>query len=653
MSYIEFDKNQLINLEYSLKRELLRSNRAGAYSSRAIIGCNTRKYHGLLIAPQPGVDNENHVLLSNLDEVVIQHGTGFNLGIHKYPGGVYKPAGHKYIRDFNTEPIPNLLYRVGGVLLRKEMIFAELHDRIMIRYTLVDAHSPTRLRFNPFLAFRNVHRLSKANFDANKKYKVVPNGIRMRLYNGYTPLFMQFSKQVEYHHNPEWYYNIEYQEEMDRGYDYQEDLMVPGFFEAEIKKGESIVFVAGTSEVIPSGIKRSFTAEIKKRTPRNNFENCLANSAQQFIIKRDGKTWVVAGFPWFGRWGRDTFIALPGLTLVNGDHKTCKAVIDSMLADLKGPLFPNIGQGSDSAYNSVDAPLWFFWALQQYADHTGDKSEVWNTYGKKMKLILEGYRKGTDFDIHMMDNGLIWAGLQGYGLTWMDAVVDGKPVTPRIGMPVEINALWYNAIMFSMELAEAAGDKKFIKHWKDVAEIIPGSFTETFWDKRRGYLADYVGVDGPDWAVRPNQVIAASLPYRAINEETSMGVMGVVKKELLTPRGLRTLSPKNLNYRGIYQGNQAERDSAYHQGTVWPWLFGHYAEAYLRLHDNEGIDHIQNLYAGFEQVMTEAGIGSISEVYDGDPPHLPGGSISQAWSVSELLRTNALIKKYQKKSDND
>jgi predicted glycogen debranching enzyme len=365
-------------------------------------------------------------------------------------------------------------------------------------------------------------------------------------------------------------------------------------------------------------------------------------------------TWVVAGFPWFGRWGRDTFIALPGLTLVNDDPKTCKAVIDSMVAGLKGPLFPNIGEGHDSAYNSVDAPLWFFWTLQQYADHTGDKKAVWDTYGRKMKMILDGFRKGTEFDIHMQDNGLIWSGIQGHALTWMDAMVDGKAVTPRIGLAVEINALWYNAIRFSMDAAGAAGDDKFIKKWEGIAEMIPASFTDTFWDEDRGYLADYVGAEGADWSVRPNQVIAASLPYSAIDEEIRMRVVDVVQKELLTPRGLRTLSPKNIHYKGIYFGSQPDRDKAYHQGTVWPWLFGHFAEAYLRIHGKEGVDYIHGLYKGFEAVMTEAGIGSISEVYDGDPPHLPGGTISQAWSVSELLRTNALIKKYSRKqNDND
>lgn len=649
MSYIKFDKNKLINLEYSLKRELLRSNRAGAYSSRTIIGCNTRKYHGLLIVPQPGLDHENHVLLSNLDEVIVQNNAEFNLGIHKYPGGIYSPGGHKYIRDFSTEPIPSLVYRVGGVVLRKELIFAENHDRMLIRYTLEDAHSPTKLRFRPFLAFRNMHKLSKANFYINDKYRKAPNGIRMRLYDGYTPIFMQFSKKVEYTHVPDWYHNIEYQEEMERGYDYKEDLFVPGFFEVDIKKGESIIFCAGTSEVNPASIKRSFTSEVKKRTPRNNFENCLRNSAQQFIIRRDNKTWVVAGFPWFGRWGRDTFIALPGLTLSNDDPATCKAVIDSMLADLKGPLFPNIGVGDDSAYNSVDAPLWFFWALQQYAAYTGEHSSIWKAYGRKMKMILDGYRKGTEFNIGMLENGLIRAGAPGHALTWMDAVVDGKPVTPRIGLPVEINALWYNAIMFSLELARHAEDNKFVKSWEPVAEMIPQAFKSSFWSEAKGYLADYVDGEYTDWSVRPNQVIAASLPYRPIDESICLSLISTVQKVLLTTRGLRTLSPQDPNYQGIYYGDQATRDHAYHQGTVWPWLFGHFAEAYLRIHGKSGVDYIETLYNGFEPVMTEAGIGSVSEVYDGDPPHLPGGTISQAWSVSELLRVYKLLQEYRNK----
>ncbi len=649
MSYIKFDKKQLINLEYSLTKELIRSNRAGGYSSKTIIGCNSRKYHGLLVVPQPKLDDNNHVLLSNFDETVIQHDTEFNLSIHKFPGGIYSPKGHKYITDFGMDPVPHTIYRVGGVILKREMVFSSSEDRIFINYTLVDAHSPTRLKFRPFLAFRNVHRLSKANVDVNKKYEEIPNGIRMSLYPGYSYLHMQFSKAPEYTHVPDWYYNIEYQKEMDRGYEYQEDLMVPGFFEVDIEKGETITFSAGTSEINPASIKKRYNSEIKSRIPRSNFENCLVNAAQQFIVRRGNRTEIIAGFPWFGRWARDTFIALPGLTLPLHDLKTFRSVVDTMLKDLKTPLFPNMGQLEGSIFNSVDASLWFFWALQQYVQATGHSEEIWKAYGKKMKMILDGYRKGCDFNIAMRDDGLIYAGEAGKALTWMDAVVNGNPVTPRIGLPVEVNALWYNAIMFSLELANQAHDTRFIHDWKDIGDKIPESFVNTFWDPSRKYLADYVNGDYKDWSVRPNMIIAASLAYSPINQEMKNEVLAVVKKELLTKRGLRTLAPKNIAYKGIYYGNQQVRDEAYHQGTVFPWLLGHFAEAYLRLFGKSGITYIKSLYSGFEEVMTEHGIGTISEVYDGDPPHKPGGAISQAWSVAELMRIHLLMREYLKK----
>ncbi|MCK9618672.1 MAG: amylo-alpha-1,6-glucosidase [Lentimicrobiaceae bacterium] len=648
MAYIQFDKLQLINLEYSLSKELLRSSRTGSYASSTIVNCNTRKYHGMLVTPQPAIDNDNHVLLSSFDETVIQHDAEFNLGIHKYPGDNYFPKGHKYIRDFTAEPIPKQTYRVGGVVLDKEILFTHKYDLLIIKYTLREAHSPTKLRFKPFLAFRNVHKLSKANIFVDNKYEIIQKGIKIKMYQDYTPIFMQFSKQTEYTHVPDWYYNIEYIREAERGYECHEDLYVPGFFEMEIKKGESLYFSAGIEEINPANLKRLYNTEINIRIPRNSFENCLLNSAQQFIVFKDKKVEIVAGYPWFGRWGRDTFISLPGLTLVNNDFATCKAAIDTMLHDLKGPLFPNIGSGDNSAYNSVDAPLWFFWALQLYAEFTSSQNTIWKTYGNKMKLILSGFREGTSFNIKMQKNGLIYAGEAGRALTWMDAVINGKPVTPRIGMPVEINALWYNAIMFSLEMAQLANDKQFISEWSPIADIIPIAFENTFWDEKRGYLADYVDKDYKNWSMRPNQIFVTSLKYSPVNEEIRKIVVSVVKKELLTPRGLRTLSPQDKQYKGIYKGDQATRDAAYHQGTAWPWLLGHFAEGYLKIHGKSGLSYIKNIYKQFAPDITERGIGTISEVYDGDPPHLPGGAISQAWSVAELLRINWLINEYEK-----
>ena len=646
MSYLRFDKSQLINLEYSLGKEILRTNRAGSYASMTIIGCNTRKYHGLLVCPVDQLDGERHVLLSSLDETVIQHGKEFNIGIHKYEGDNYEPKGHKYVRDFEAETIPVTIIRVGGVVLRKERLLVENDEQILIKYTLLEAHSPTILRFKPFLAFRNIHALSKSNLIANTKSEFVPNGIKSKLYNGYPYLHMQFSKSVDFIPVPDWYYNVEYLEEQKRGYDYKEDLFVPGYFELPIKKGESVVFSGSTKEVNPNSITRRFTAELKKRVPRDDFKNCLINSAQQFIVRKKGETQIIAGFPWFDCWGRDTFISLPGLTLSIDDPKTFLQVTDTEVKKLKGGLFPNMGSGEDAAYNSVDAPLWFFWAIQQYVDYAGSEMSVWKKYSGHMKAILAAYREGASFNIRMQENGLIWAGEEGKALTWMDAVVDGYPVTQRKGFAVEINTLWYNAVKFALELAEKAGDKKFVKEWENMPEKIKESFRIVFCDPDKAYLADYVDGDYKDWSVRPNQIFAVSFKYSPLDNDKKKQVLDTVRKELLTPRGLRTLSPKNPDYKAVYEGNQEQRDKAYHQGTVWPWLLGHFCEGYLKLHKKSGIGFVRQLVEGFEEVMSEHGIGSISEIYDGNPPHLPRGAISQAWSVAEILRILTMLEKY-------
>lgn len=647
MGYLQFDKTQLINLEYSLDRELLRASRSGAYASTTIIGCNTRKYHGLLVAPQPKIDKELHVLLSTLDETIIQHEKAFNLGIHKFPGGIYSPAGHKYISDFESEPIPSLTYRVGGVKLKKERLFSSTEDRFMIRYTLLDAHSQIRLQLRPFLAFRCRHDLSRANTYVNKKYQQEEQGISVQLYEGYSPLYLQLSKNPEYVHVPDWYYNVEYFREQERGYDYQEDLYVPGFFEFSLKKGESVVFAAGLEPVNSGSLKRLFSSEIRKRTPRDSFEHCLENSATQFVVNRkDGTMALMAGYPWFGSWGRDTFIALPGLTLIKSEVNTFRKVAGAMLHEMKGPLFPNV-EGEEPAYNSVDAPLWFIWAVQQYAYRVHSLKEAWDLYGEYIKRILEGYREGTDFNIHMNQDGLIYAGKEGYALTWMDALVDEKPVTPRMGMAVEINALWYNAIRIALEMADACGENDFTERWESIAKSIPEAFKNTFWDEEKGYLADVVNETTKDWAVRPNMVFAVSLPYSPISERKRRDILNVIRTHLLTPRGLRTLSPRHPEYKGEYRGGQRERDLTYHQGTVWPWLLGHFAEGYLKIHGKQGLPLLREIYHSFETEMSSHGIGTISEVYDGNPPHKAGGAISQAWSVAELLRIRELIDKYE------
>lgn len=637
MSYIHFDKTQLINLNYSLEKETIRANRSGCYTSTTIIGCNTRKYHGLLVAPQPQIDSQLHVMLSTVHETVIQNETNFNLGISKFPGNYY-PRGHKYLEDFDSEPIPKLTYRVGGVLLQKEIILDTKKDRVMIRYTLLDAHSSTKLRLSPFLAFRGYHDLSKANTYVNKKYVKIDHGAQFKLYDVYSPLSLQISKENEFIPAPDWFYNIEYIMERERGYEYHEDLYVPGYFEFEITKGESVIFSAGLEVANAETREASFAKEISRRIPRNNFENCLKNSAGQFIYRRGGETRVVAGFPWFGWRGRDTFIALPGLTLTQGDQATFLEVMDTMSKDLKGALFPNVGSGAETNMNSIDGPLWYFWALQQYEIFTGDTQTIKDKYLPYLENIIDGFMAGTDFNIKAQEDGLLYGGQEGIALTWMDAVTFDGPVTPRMGCAVEVNALWYNALCFYHTLS---GDMAI----KELALKVKGAFIRNFWDEDKGYLADVVNNGKTDWSVRPNMIIATSLPFTTLEESQIASILEVAKLSLLTNRGLRSLAPDEPNYKGYYQGNQYERDRAYHQGTIWPWLLGHFAEGFLKTYGKAGKGFVERMIKGFDEVMAQYGVGTVAEIYDGDPPHRPKGAISQAWSIGELLRMMYLVNK--------
>jgi predicted glycogen debranching enzyme len=637
MSYLNFDKSELINLEYSLSREMLRSNRAGSYASTTIIACNTRKYHGLLVCPMEHLDGDKHVLLSSLDCTIIQHGSEFNLGIHKYQGDNYNPKGHKYVQDFQAENALKIYYRVGGVRMIRESLLIEKEQQMLISYKILEADKPFRLKFTPFLAFRNVHQLSKANLHAQTKVKYIKNGIKTRLYDGYPYLHMQFSKEAEFVSSPDWYYNIEYLEEQRRGYDYKEDLFVPGYFELPVRKGEVIVFSASTKEVSPANFKRKYTTELSKRIPRENFKNCLQASAEQFIIRKEKKTEITAGFHWYGAESRDTFIALPGLVLPINDRKTFKAIVDTMVSKLNKGLFPNLRPDDELIYNSVDASLWFIWALQQYCRRTGDCKFIWTNYSKAIKSVLKHYREGTSHNIKMLENGLLFAGENGKALTWMNTYVDGKPVTPRTGCAVEVNALWYNAVVFCLSLAEGVKDQTFIKKYHALPEKIRNAFIENFWDEGNRYLADYFNGGYKDWAIRPNQVIAAAVPHSPLTDEMKKAVLEIVKRELLSPRGLRSLTPNHPDYVGKYEGNQLQRDLAFHQGSAWPWFIEHFCEGYISLYKKSGLALLKSIIKDFEPVMSEHGIGSISEIYDGDPPYAPHGTISQASSVGALL----------------
>lgn len=647
MSYLKFDREQLINLEYSLNREILRSNKAGSYLCTTLNGCNTRKYHGLLVCPISNFGGEKHVLLSSLDETLVQNGSEFNLGIHRYQGGVYEPKGHKYIFNVEFGRIPKITYRVGGAILSKERLLVEKEEQVLIRYTLEDTHSPTILRFKPFLAFRNIHRLSKANLFVNPKYKKAANGISMKLYDGYPHLFMQFSKEAEFIPVPDWYYNIEYLKELNRGYEYLEDLYVPGYFEVPIKKGESIVVAAGTEETKPVSLKQRFTRELKKRDDRTTFLNSLAHAAKQFIMYKNNQTDIIAGFPWYDSITRQTFISLPGLFNSQNDEENYRKVLNTYLGYLKKGFFPDQIYDKTPKYNSADAPLWYIWAIQQYFKRYQSGGETWSSYGPAIKEILDSFKKPALKYIGTTREGLVFAEKENTALTWMNSYVYGKPVVQRAGMPVEINALWFNAICFAIELAVMAGDSEFVEKWKNMVEKVGKAFLNTFWSNGHDHLADVVRNGQADWSVRPNMVVAVAMDYSPLSTEQKKSVLSVAKKKLLTNRGLRTLSPDHIRYKGVVEGGPEEREMAVHQGTVWPWLIQFFVEGYLNIHKRGGLPFVKQIMESFEDDMTEHCIGTMSEIYNGNPPHRAKGAISQAWSVAGVIYATHLVQNYK------
>ena len=641
---LKFDKRELGNLEYSLNREVLATDRLGGYMSSTIIGCNTRKYHGLMVAPIDQSDR-TYVLLSSLDETIVQHDQSFNLALHRFEG-TYEPRGHKYITDFEYTPTPTLTYRVGGVILRKELLWIHKRTQLMIRYTLVDAHSETTLRLRPLLAFRDKHSLSKANMEADGRAYPIPYGVKCRLYQGYPWLHMQLNKEEsEFIAAPDWYYNFEYAKEIARGYDGYEDLLTPGYFEFKIKKGESVIFSAATDLMAsPETISTVYETSLARRTHKIDLLSCLQHSARQFVVRRpNNRTEVIAGYPWFGPFVRDTFISLPGLTLAQNHKEDCIEVLDTLVRGMRDGNF----SGSGSALEVVDAPLWFFYTLQQLEGHITQK-ELWEKYGEAMKSILEAYRRGFNNEVCMHDNALIWASAE-RPLTWMGTIVDGMPLTPRRGYAVEVQALWYNAVEYTLAVAKKQGDKAFVKEWQELPERIKNSFNEKFWLEEEGYVADYVNHDEVNKFIRSNMAVAVGLNYKLLNDEQCVRVLQTINEHLLTPRGLRTLSPRNLLYKSNYNEDQRSQDLASRNGSAWVWPLMFYVKACFDFGGERYVADATRILEAFDEELQTKCVGSISERFEGDPPYNPRGSVSHATSVGGLLYINSLIEKYSPK----
>ena len=645
MSYLKFDKNLMINLEQSLPKEILRTNQAGAYHCTSVVGCNTRKQHGLLVVPIGDEEYKPHVLLSTLDETVIQHGAPFNLGIHRYQGGVYSPNGHKYIREFNCDGVTSTTYRIGGVILTKEKIFISKENRILIRYTLVEAHSPTTLQFRPFLAFRESNALCMANNEINTECTPVANGIACCLYKGYPTLYMQLTRKPEWVYNPDWYRNIEYSKDMERGVPYTEDLWVPGYFQVNIKKGESIIFSAGLSEVNTRSLAKMYENEIASRTARTSFFNCLKNAAKQLYYKKGDREFLLSGYPWGTILARNTFMSLPGSTIAIDHRQDFEDIMGCALQAFCAFMHEGYISRTIHGIELPDIPGWAIWAVQQYARNYGTPAAA-ERYLPIVEEIIEFVTSNRHPRLHTDENGMLATDGTQQPASWMNSMWDGRPVIPRTGYLVEINALWYNALLCAAALAEGIDSKQeFRQHCLDAAAKMAQPFINTFLNGH-GYLYDYVNGNFADPSVRPNMAIAIGLDYSPLDRRQRKGVLDVVTRELLTPKGLRTLSPKSYGYRPFSLGSPYEREQAMHNGPARPWLMGFYADAYLKVFGRSGLSYIDRMLIGFEEEMSQGCIGSLSQLYDGNPPFQGRGAISHATNIAEVLRTIRTLKRF-------
>lgn len=654
---LKIDKEVCINANRSLALEWLDTNGTGTYAASTILGCHTRRYHGLLVARLAGLAGK-HVLLSKLDDAVVLADREHQLSVHAYPGILY-PTGHRYLTGFDGDAVPTFEYDVGGFRLSKQVALLEGRNAVLVRYAAPDLRVRGKLRVKPLLAYRDYHALTRENMYLRPRTYPAAEGFKIDPYEGLPPLFVQIRGRFEFLPAPTWYRNFEYHRDARRGFAAHEDLFSPGVLEIDLADGEPVLLAASVEELPPDRLAALWDGEIEARRARDKklrgsaFEKALLRTARKFYsLDPHGRPAITAGYPWFLEWGRDAMIALPGLTAYNGEAARFLAVLETFAAHRRHGLIPNFIGATDAqnAYNSADASLWFGWAVQKYLELTknlaGVKGEIW----KALVDVFDSYRRGTLHGIRMLPSGLVEAGTPAVQVTWMDAMIDGVPVTPRNGCAVELNALWYN---FVCALAEIGGKlkAKVAAEAEALAPRIREAFNAAFWLEDEGRLADVVRGDAVDAAMRPNQIFAASLPYSPLEPDRALRMLDAVRRELVTPLGLRTLSPGEPGYRGRYQGDPRARDTAYHNGTAWPWLLGHYGEALLRLTaDKEGaINTLARYLAGFERHLDEEGLGAISEVFDGDPPPTPGGCTAQAWSVAEILRLAKIIERERKK----
>jgi predicted glycogen debranching enzyme len=654
---IHIEKEILRDLETATSREWLETNGIGGFSSSTISGLNTRRYHGLLTAAtKPPVGRL--VLLSKLEETLIIDGRRYELSTNQYPGVVH-PQGFIYQVGFKLDPFPVFTYKVEGIQIKKSIFMIQGENSTVVQYAMTGRALPDgrasdtqadslrySLEVRPLIAFRDYHSTTHENDSLNSKVDTEDGLTTVKPYGDLPELyFAHDAAQIDT--NSFWYRNFQYAVEQERGLDFAEDLYSPCSFTFDLNARAKISIIASTErrDIRMAGAYRQ--AELERRSllsvksQADQLMSTLTVAADQFIVARERCKTVIAGYHWFADWGRDTMIALPGLTLATGLAEIAKSILAEFAAHVDQGMLPNRfpDAGETPEYNTVDATLWFFEAVRSLLQYTNDFEFVRANLYAVLTDIIDWHVKGTRYQIHVDDDGLLYSGEPGVQLTWMDAKVGDWVVTPRHGKPVEIQALWYNALRIMEQLAAKFKDSKAKRKYAAMADKAQMSFNQEFWNEEVGCLYDVVNGDALDGSIRPNQVIAISLTNSMLSKDRAAGVLRVVERELLTPRGLRTLSPQDPNYIGRYEGDPRSRDGAYHQGTVWPWLMGPYITAYVKTFGvKAGRRFAMAWLEQFQEHLYEACLGQVSEIFDGDAPHAPRGCVAQAWSIAELLR---------------
>ena len=647
---IRLERETWRDLEAALRREWLETNGLGGFASSTIVGLNTRRYHGLLVAAAKPPASRL-VLLSKLEETLLIDGQRFDLSANRYPGVVH-PQGFRYLKEFRLDPFPVFTYEVEGLEIEKSVFMIQGENSTVIHYELRKNNRPEvpkklRLEIRPLIAFRDYHGTTHENSDISPAVQECAGLASVTPYQGLPSMHLAHNA-IELQKTGNWYRNFEYDVERERGLDFSEDLFNPFvlYFDLRLRRQASII--ASTEQRDVTHAAECRRAEITRRRKalvaspiEDSFARSLAAASDQYLVSRGDEKTVIAGYHWFGDWGRDTMIALPGVTLPTGKFEVARSILRTFAKHVDQGMLPNrFDVGETPEYDTVDAALWFFEAARTYLAYTGDLEFLRNELYPVFAEIISWHVRGTRYGIKVDDSGLLASGEPGVQLTWMDAKVGDWVVTPRHGKPVEIQALWYNALCIMQNLASRFKDRAAEKCYRDMAAVARRSFNRLFWNEKLGCLYDVVNGGPPDPSLRPNQIFAVSLPHSMLSQDLARRVVEKVEEHLLTPFGLRTLAPSDPRYRGSYAGGPSERDGAYHEGTVWPWLLGPFLTAYIKVNrrSEEARRQAQAWLRPLESHLAQAGLGHISEIFEGDMPHRPCGCIAQAWSVAEILR---------------